>query len=64
MNLIKSSKKREGLYQIALSKLRTHSKENINIIIKHLFHLKVNEDFVINSSKEVEELVEYINDNE
>lgn len=61
MRLKKSKKERESLYQLALSELNTLSKENINIINTHLFHLKVNEDFVINSLNDVEELVSYVN---
>lgn len=64
MNSKDNTKEREGLFQIALSKLEIASKENLNIIISHLFHLKVNDDFVINSPREVEELVTYINKHE
>lgn len=52
---------RESWYQMALERLNIPSTENLNIIVTHLFHLKVNKDFVINSFNELEELVSYIN---
>lgn len=61
MRLKDNTTERKSWYQMALKKLNMPSKENLNIIITHLFHLKVNEDFVINSFCELEELVSYIN---
>ncbi|MBN2595804.1 MAG: hypothetical protein JXR82_03360 [Marinifilaceae bacterium] len=55
---------REELYQFGITKLGNTSQENIKILENHLFHLKLNEDYVINSYKEVEELVQFINSNE
>jgi hypothetical protein len=55
---------RDALFQLALSKLYNCSDENVNILVNHLFHLKVNDDFVINSERQVEDLVAYINENE
>lgn len=54
---------REKLYQFGLHKLGTTSQENISILKNHLFRLKVNNDYVINSFSEVEELVQFLNNN-
>jgi len=58
-----NNKERESLYQFGLAKLCVASQENISMLVNHLFRLKVNDDYVINSDWEVEELVDYINDN-
>ncbi|MDM8160503.1 hypothetical protein QUH73_11815 [Labilibaculum sp. K2S] len=54
---------RDKLYQFGITKLGKTSRENIKILENHLFHLKMNEDYVINSYKEVEELVQFLNGN-
>ena len=64
MSLKNISEDRENLYQFGLTKLVKPSQENIKILVNHLFRLKVNDDYVINSCHEVEDLVEYINSNE
>lgn len=52
---------RESLYQYGVAKLMNPSGENKNILINHLFRLKVNEDYVINTCDEVDELIQYLN---
>ena len=59
-----SNQDREALYQFGIAKLGTVSLENIKILENHLFRLKLNEDYVINSYQEVEELVQFITNNE
>lgn len=54
---------REKLYQFGLNKLGTTSQENIVVLRNHLFRLKVNDDYVINSFSEVEELVQFLIEN-
>jgi hypothetical protein len=54
---------RQKLYQFGLNKLGVTSQENIVVLKNHLFRLKVNDDYVINSFSEVEELVEFLNNN-
>jgi hypothetical protein len=58
-----SSDERERLLNFGLSKLKRPTYMNTRILINHLFHLKLNEDFVINTIDQVESLVEYINSN-
>lgn len=55
--------KRELLYQIAFKKLSNPNFRNLQVIKHHLFRLKVNDDFVINSKQEIEDLVVFINNN-
>ncbi|WP_127343992.1 hypothetical protein [Ancylomarina longa] len=55
---------REFLYQYGLVKLVVLSDENIKILKNHLFHLKLNQDFIINTYNDVDELVSFINRNE
>ncbi len=63
--IVKSSnQERDTLFQFGLSKLGNASRENIKVLENHLFRLKVNEDYVINSYKEVEDLVQFLNHNE
>lgn len=66
MNMIvgSSHQDREKLYQFGIAKLGKTSQENLKILENHLFRLKVNEDYVINSYQEVEELVQFIINNE
>ena len=64
MKLEKNRLKREDLFQFALKKLNHSSFENCKIIETHLFRLKVNEDYVLNSLKDVEELVNFLNQHE
>lgn len=59
-----SRQDRNSLFQFGLAKLGNSSQENIKILENHLFRLKVNEEFIINSYREVEELVQYLNENE
>jgi len=54
---------RETLYQFGIARLGTASQENIKILENHLFRLKMNDDYVINSYSEVEELVQFLNNN-
>jgi hypothetical protein len=64
MIVLNTKQDREALFQFGIAKLGIASKENSKVLENHLFRLKVNEEFVINSYKEVEELVQYLNDNE
>lgn len=64
MMLAASYQYRVKLYQFGIIKLGNASQENSKVLENHLFHLKMNEDYVINSYKEVEELVQFINNNE
>jgi hypothetical protein len=64
MIALNTKQDRETLFQFGIAKLGIASLENIKVLENHLFRLKVNEEFVINSYKEVEELVQYLNDNE
>ena len=64
MKIEKKSLKREDLFQFALKKLNHSSFENCKVIETHLFRLKVNEDYVINSLRDVEELVTFLNHHE
>jgi hypothetical protein len=64
MIALNTKQDREILFKFGLAKLGIASQENIKVLENHLFRLKVNEEFVINSYKEVEELVQYLNDNE
>lgn len=64
MIALNTKQDRETLFQFGIAKLGVVSRENINVLENHLFRLKVNDDFVINSYNEVEELVQYLNDNE
>jgi len=52
---------RNALYQFALSKLNDQTNENLRLLENHLFRLKVNQDFVFTTEKEIEDLVDYIN---
>lgn len=61
MKIEKNRLKREELFQFALDQLRNSSSENVSFLKNHLFRLKVNEDYVINSLQEVDELVQFLN---
>ncbi|MPQ46060.1 hypothetical protein GCQ56_03475 [Marinifilum sp. N1E240] len=52
---------RNNLYQFALSKLIEQTNDNLRLLENHLYRLKVNQDYVITTENEIEELVEYIN---
>ncbi|MBL4559448.1 MAG: hypothetical protein JKX79_00545 [Labilibaculum sp.] len=52
------------MFKFGIAKLGIASQENSNVLEKHLFRLKVNEEFVINSYKEVEDLLQYLNDDD
>lgn len=47
-----------------IAKLRIASQENSKVLENHLFRLKGKEKFVINSRKEVADLVQYLTNNE
>ncbi|PKQ65464.1 hypothetical protein BZG02_00200 [Labilibaculum filiforme] len=63
MKVAKSHQDRERLYRFGIGKLGNTSPENIKMLENHLFHLKMNEDYVINSFEEVSELVQFLNNN-
>ncbi|WP_421918444.1 hypothetical protein [Marinifilum sp.] len=54
---------RNALYSEAIKILDYPSKNNIQILKTHLFLLKVNDDYVINSSEPIDDLVSFINGN-
>ena len=54
---------RKAMYAYAYSKLKCPSVENKQILRSHLFHLKVNSDYVINSKYELDALLKFINKN-
>ena len=56
--------KRKALYQYGLSKLEMPSDMNLSILRNHLFLLKMNTDYVINSKQEVDDLITFLNDSE
>ena len=56
-------KDRDLLYNEALKNLENPSKDNVQIIKTHLFRLKVNDEYVINSKEQVDDLVSFINSN-
>ena len=56
-------KDRDSLYNEAIKNLENPSKTNLQIIRTHLFRLKVNDDYVINTKKEIDDLVSFINYN-
>jgi hypothetical protein len=56
-------KDRDMLYNEAIKKLENPSEINIQIIKTHLYLLKVNDDYVINTKEQINELVSFINCN-
>jgi hypothetical protein len=54
---------RDLLYKEAIKSLENPSKTNMQIIKTHLFCLKVNDDYVINTREQINDLVTYINCN-
>ncbi len=64
MKALNSKQDREAMFKFGLAKLNLASQENSKVLENHLFRLKVNEDYVINSYIEVEDLVQFLNDNE
>lgn len=63
MIALNTKQDRETLFKFGIAKLSNASQENIRILENHLFRLKMNEDYVINSYLEVEELVQFLNNN-
>ena len=61
MKIEKNKLNREDLFKFALQKLNNSSSENINVLENHLFRLKVNEDYVIDSLQDVDDLVQFLN---
>ena len=58
---VNEKNQRNNLYQFALSKLIEQTNDNLRLLENHLYKLKVNQDYVITTENEIEELVEYIN---
>ena len=58
---VNEKNQRNNLYQFALSKLIEQTNDNLRLLENHLYRLKVNQDYVITTENEIEELVEYIN---
>ncbi|WP_282014469.1 hypothetical protein [Marinifilum flexuosum] len=56
-------KDRDVLYKEAIKDLENPSKNNMQIIKTHLFCLKVNNDYVINTKEQINDLVSFINCN-
>lgn len=56
-------KDRDLLYEEAIRSLKNPSKTNMQIIKTHLFCLKVNNDYVINTKEQINDLVTFINCN-
>jgi hypothetical protein len=56
-------KDRDTLYNEAIKKLDHPSENNLQIIKTHLFRLKVNNEYVINTKEQVDDLVTFINYN-
>ncbi|PXX99157.1 hypothetical protein DF185_14870 [Marinifilum breve] len=54
---------RDLLYKEAIKSLENPSKSNRQIIETHLFRLKVNNDYVINTKEQINDLVTFINYN-
>jgi|GEM_PF-1889058 hypothetical protein len=61
---VNEKNQRNNLYQFALSKLIEQTNDNLRLLENHLYKLKVNQDYVITTENEIEELVEYINQHE
>ena len=61
---VNEKNQRNNLYQFALSKLIEQTNDNLRLLENHLYRLKVNQDYVITTENEIEELVEYINQHE
>ncbi|NOU59410.1 hypothetical protein [Marinifilum caeruleilacunae] len=56
-------KDRDSLYNEAVKSLDNPSKNNVHIIKTHLFRLKVNNEYVINTKEQLDDLVTFINCN-
>ncbi|TKG91915.1 hypothetical protein EYV94_20080 [Puteibacter caeruleilacunae] len=55
---------RNSLFSFAVSKLEAPTMANKKMLSYHIFNLKMNDDFVVKSEQEVEELIEYINNHQ
>lgn len=64
MIALNTKQDRETVFKFGIAKLGIATQENSKVVEKHLFRLKVNEEFVINSYKEVEDLLQYLNDDD
>lgn len=54
-------KDRDSLYKDAIKNLINPSRANLQIIKTHLFYLKVNNDYVINTKEQIDDLITFIN---